>query len=62
MEDAGPGLLVDLTQNELPGRGLEVVRRIAAGLGASVWAGMSSRLGGAAVCLRWDRLEEPPSA
>jgi signal transduction histidine kinase len=61
VEDAGPGLLVDLTQDELPGRGLEVVRRIAAGLGASVRALPSNRLGGAALCLRWDRSEEPPS-
>jgi signal transduction histidine kinase len=61
VEDAGPGLVVDLTQDHLPGRGLEVVRRIAAGLGASVQAGISSELGGAALCLRWDRLEEPPS-
>jgi signal transduction histidine kinase len=61
VEDAGPGLLVDLAQEELPGRGLEVVRRIAAGLGASVRAIPSSRLGGAALCLTWDRSEEPPS-
>lgn len=61
VEDGGPGLLVDLTQDELPGKGLEVVRRIAAGLGASVRAVPSSRLGGAALCVRWDRLEESPS-
>jgi two-component system, OmpR family, sensor kinase len=61
VEDAGPGLLVDLTQGQLPGSGLEVVRRIAAGLGASVRAVPSSRLGGAALCLRWDRSEEPAS-
>ena len=61
VEDAGPGLVVDLTQDQLPGKGLAVVRRIAAGLGASMRAGTSSDLGGAALCLRWDRLEESPS-
>ena len=61
VEDAGPGIVVDLGQGQLPGSGLEVVRRIAAGLGASVRAGTSRDLGGAALCLRWDRLEEPPS-
>ena len=61
VEDAGPGIVVDLVQDQLPGSGLEVVRRIAAGLGVSVRAGTSNDLGGAALCLRWDRLEESPS-
>lgn len=58
VEDAGPGVVMDLTRDEPVGTGLEVVRQLAAGLGASLRIGTSGRLGGAALRLRWDRLEE----